>query len=213
MNLVADRKAALRAKVRLSGVAMTAPTDFEQGLDIWIELVDRRQEGKKKKNAEVIQVKEEKEQAELQRENLLKSLSEKRSFEEVVEAIEDTESDSPPTLRNKRRKIGTARAKGKEKAIIDELKEHDKETIGEMKGFMKEMCQMLQPNPVSNPVSSDPAVVSRLSNVENAINEVRATHQDILRFMHEMRGNFSQGWRQDTQYDDKDHEFSISPSS
>ena len=38
LSLVADRKATIKARARLSGVAIAATTDFEQALDTWVEL-------------------------------------------------------------------------------------------------------------------------------------------------------------------------------
>ena len=199
-------------------------------MDCWIELVDRRFEEKAKKTSQAAQVKEEKAEAAVRRENLMKTFSQKRSYQEVVEAIDDTTEPETMTVREKRRKIGEGRVKGKEREIIDELKEHDNKSFIQMKDLMKEIfSQMNTPTvtpaitpsvtPASTiatpavtpaitpvitgaPFSSAPGpeghtITSRLDNVEQAIHEVRATHQDIIRFMHELRGNFSQGWRQE----------------
>ena len=62
--------------------------------------MDCRQEQNKNKNEEVIQAKEEKKQAGPQRDNLLKRFSEKWSFEELIEAIEDTEFDLLPETKD-----------------------------------------------------------------------------------------------------------------
>lgn len=51
LSLVADRKATIKARARLSGVVIAATTDFEQALDAWIELVNRRLEEKQRKKS------------------------------------------------------------------------------------------------------------------------------------------------------------------
>jgi len=62
------------------------------------------------------------------RETLVKSLSQKRTFEEVEDAGVDFTSDSK---REQRRKTGTARARGKE------VGKHENE--GELIGMIKEI--------------------------------------------------------------------------
>ena len=86
---MADRKATIKVRARLPGVAIAAPTDFEQALDTWIWKKSRR-----KKSAES-QVKEEKSSAALQRDNLVKSFSDKRTFAEEEDELTESDSGTP----------------------------------------------------------------------------------------------------------------------
>ncbi|KAF8435568.1 hypothetical protein BGX38DRAFT_1145623 [Terfezia claveryi] len=76
-----------------SGVAVAPPTDLEQATDTWIEWMDRREEEKQAKNTQSTQIKQEKEKAAIKRLNLTKTLSEKRTFQEVA-MVDLTDSDS-----------------------------------------------------------------------------------------------------------------------
>jgi len=109
--IVADRQAAIAAHKMQSGVAI-ATTDLDQAVDIWIEVVERRKEERDSARATSTQAEEERIKAEEVRESMVKSLSEKRTFEEVEDAGIDFMSDSK---REQRRKTGAARARGKEK--------------------------------------------------------------------------------------------------
>ena len=79
------------------------------------------------------QVDKGKAKAAIVRENLVKSLSQKRTFVELEDALIDFKADSK---REQRRKTGTAGAKGKEKeSSLDE---------GELIGLMKEMVTLVK---------------------------------------------------------------------
>ena len=99
-TMVADRGAALAAQKLQSGVAISS-TDLDQAIDLWIELMERRKQEKEKEKPSS-QVEEGKAKAAIWRENLVKTLSEKRTFQEVS-SIDLTESGS---VRDKRRKTG-----------------------------------------------------------------------------------------------------------
>lgn len=150
------------------------------------------EEKQRKKSADP-QVKEEKSNAALQRDNLLKSISDKRTFAEVVDESTESDSSTPTiTILEKRRKIKEARSKGKEternQTLVNQLREYDRETFSGMKEFMREMCQVLQPAPatpaasatLAGPPPAAPAPLVpdiRLQNVERAIDEVRETQR------------------------------------
>ena len=100
---MADRKATLHTRARLSNVAIAAPTHFEQELDIWSEIADTQQEENTRKKSNQAEVKTEKDEAALHRKNLVKRFSDKWSFCEVVDGIE--ELSDLDTLHDKMRKI------------------------------------------------------------------------------------------------------------
>jgi len=131
-TIVADRQAAIATHQMQSGVAV-ATTDLDQVTDIWIEVVQRREEKKKSIRATSTQAEEERVKAEVIRENLVKSLSQKYTFEEVENAGIDFTTDSK---REQRRKTGAARARGKEK-------EKD-ESEGELIGMIRDMVTLVK---------------------------------------------------------------------
>ena len=112
-SMIADRQAAIARQKLQSGVAIAA-TDLDQAVDLWIELAERRKMERESKPTISAQAEEEKERAAIIRENLVKTLSDKRTFQEVS-SIDVTEKD---TKRDKRRKTGEAWAKGKEREQI-----------------------------------------------------------------------------------------------
>ena len=113
-SMIADRQAAIARQKLQSGVAIAA-TDLDQAVDLWIELAERRKMERESKPTISAQAEEEKERAAIIRENLVKTLSDKRTFQEVS-SIDVTEKD---TKRDKRRKTGEAWAKGKEREQSD----------------------------------------------------------------------------------------------
>ncbi|KAF8434665.1 hypothetical protein BGX38DRAFT_1219010 [Terfezia claveryi] len=130
------RKATIAVRCAQSGVAVAPPTDLEQAVDTWIEeWMERRGEEEQAKNAQSIQIKQEKEKAAIKPQNLTKTLSEKRTFQEVA-TLDLTDSD---TVRDKRRKTGKAWASRKDKEMQenwDRLDRRDEETLALMRDIL-----------------------------------------------------------------------------
>jgi len=103
-RLLSKRKAEIAIQRAQSGVAVAPSTDLEQAIDTWMDWIARRGEGKQAKNVQSKQIKEEKEKAAIKQQNLTKTLSEKRTFQEIA-TVDLTDYD---TIRDERRKTGQA---------------------------------------------------------------------------------------------------------
>ncbi|KAF8455794.1 hypothetical protein BDZ91DRAFT_746189 [Kalaharituber pfeilii] len=163
-SIIMERKAELATRELLSGVAIPATSDLEQAIDTWIELVDRRMEEKRQKLGEKGQVKLEKEMASIRRENLSKTLSQKRTYQEVAREVVDlTDSSqsqakvsSTEIKRDKRRKIGKGWARGRQMEA-DEL-DRNKITafFDSVQSMMKETLELFRTGITSTPNTSIP---------------------------------------------------------
>ena len=81
--LITERQAVIRAHKLESGVAVVSPTDLYQALDEWIEIIERR--NGERKGQETDDIKKEKAEYEIKRENLLHTISKKRTFNAVLD--------------------------------------------------------------------------------------------------------------------------------
>ena len=155
-TMIADRQAAIAAYKMQSGVAI-ATTDLDQAVDMWIEVVERWKEERDKPVSS--QAEEDKAKAAIVRENLVRSLSQKRTFVELEDAPIDFKADSK---REQRRKTGTAWAKGKEKETLDE---------GELIGLMKEIVTSVKSITASMSATSGAAATPGATSVAAATPE------------------------------------------
>ncbi|KAF8458119.1 hypothetical protein BGX38DRAFT_1265407 [Terfezia claveryi] len=158
VDIVSERKATIAVRRVQSGVAVAPPTDLEQVTDTWIEWMDRRGEEKQAKNTQSTQIKQEKEKAAIKRLNLTKTLSEKRTFQEVA-MVNLTDSNS---VRDKRRKTGQAWASSKDKEMQehwDRMDRRDEETLGLIRDIL---------NTISSPTISTPPTNNSPANIPSA---------------------------------------------
>ncbi|RPB27108.1 hypothetical protein L211DRAFT_846659 [Terfezia boudieri ATCC MYA-4762] len=102
-TLITEREAVIRAHKLQSGVAVAAPTDLDQALDEWMEIIERRNEERKGQEAD--DIKREKAASEIKRENLLHTLSKKRTFNAVMDARNTVDLTHPGDVVIKRRQI------------------------------------------------------------------------------------------------------------
>ncbi|KAF8434464.1 hypothetical protein BGX38DRAFT_1219473 [Terfezia claveryi] len=153
-DIVSERKAAIAIRQTQSGVAIAPPTDLEQAIDTWIEWMDRRGEEKQAKIAHSTQIRQEKEKAAIKRQNLGKSLSEKRTFQEVA-AVDLTDGD---TIRDKRRMTGQVWASGKDKEMQENWDRLDRRTE-EMLALMRDILKAISATPrtSASPSSAKPS--------------------------------------------------------
>ena len=89
--MIADRQAAIAAYKMKFGVAI-ATTDLDQAVYIWIKVVEWQKEERDKPASR--QAEEDKAKATIVHENLVKSLSQKRTFVELEDAPIDFKADS-----------------------------------------------------------------------------------------------------------------------
>ncbi|KAF8455067.1 hypothetical protein BDZ91DRAFT_746987, partial [Kalaharituber pfeilii] len=173
-SFIIERKAELTARESLSGVAIPASTDLDQAIDAWIEVVERRTEVKQRKLGDKAQVKLEKEIASIRGDNLSKTLSQKRTYQEVVRQVVDLTESSQATSstaakRDKRRRIGQGWARGqqmeadksesaKTTAFFDSVQSMMKETLDLFRASITSVpnTSVLPPNP-SAPLPPSPA--------------------------------------------------------
>ena len=176
-TIVADLKADISVRQSGSGIAVPAATDLEQATDTWIEWVTRRGEKKQAKVAQSVQIKEEKEKASIRRNNLMKSLSQKRTYQEVAASatIDLTDSDST-SIRDRRHKTGEAWKKGKEKEkkaenqalLLSEWERQDKESLVVMKDMMLEVIKTVMNPTISESTSAASTSTSAASTSTSA---------------------------------------------
>lgn len=209
-DIVSERKAAIAIRRAQSGVVVAvAPpaTDLEQAIDTWIEWMDRRAEEKQARNAQSPQIKQDKEKAVINHQNLSKSSSEKRTFQEVQATVDLADSD---TVRDKRQKTGEAWASGKDmQENWDRLDRRKEEMLALLRDILNAISATsatpsantpsTNPNIPATPTastasthSSEPSASAsstdrRLATLEAEISEMHATQLEILRILSEMR--------------------------
>ncbi|KAF8467852.1 hypothetical protein BDZ91DRAFT_723278 [Kalaharituber pfeilii] len=153
-SFIIEQKAELTAQESLSGIAIPASTDLDQAINTWIEVVEYRTEVKQRKLGDKAQMKLEEEIASIRRDNMLKTLLQKHTYQKVVrqvmDLIESSQAISSPTAkRNKRRRIGQESAKTK--AFFDSVQSMMKETLDLFHASITSISNtsILPPNPLA----------------------------------------------------------------
>ncbi|KAF8454151.1 hypothetical protein BGX38DRAFT_1268041 [Terfezia claveryi] len=195
-DIVSERKATIAVRRVQSGVAVAPPTDLEQATDTWIEWMDRRGEEKQAKNTQSTQIKQEKEKAAIKRLNLTKTLSEKRTFQEVA-IVDLTDSDSEHWDRMDRRDEETL---GLIRDILNTISSPTISTpptnnspanIPSASHASSSHASSSTAPPINSPsdnsFQSSSSTEGRVATLEAEISEIRGTQLEILRILSEMR--------------------------